>query len=301
MFEPRLHLLFRNKLHGFHLDDGRTELSSRPDPEFSSRKTVRGEVVAEVQPSLDNLPRSLSEISIDVGLTPKKPNERTFISHLGSLASSFSLLPPEMIFSTSAEELLQDKDHSKKKPAVYVAFATSHPLETDAVRKWLCDHISPRHIYTDAEKDGWAEWCEEIETRRGIVLFHDERPLYWDLKHLSRYLSSSASIACYNMSFADHDSGTTSCTISRLFPRGTAIFITETSMLEYPEASLYAMRWFEKSSREKVESWKLCLIPNPTEWIIRRAQESEGKDRQGCVSTVFAHDSGMLTRVQLLP
>ncbi|EXJ80040.1 hypothetical protein A1O3_08326 [Capronia epimyces CBS 606.96] len=236
----------------------------------------------DAQGSIDALPPYVHNGATNPNSTPKSQNAQVSISHqnLVKPALSSSSPPPVISFSIDVKDLLHAKDGSKRKPALYIAFAASHPVQANAVKRWLGDHVSVRHVYTDAEKAGWAEWCEEIDTKSGSIFFHDERPLYCDLKYFSRCLASAAGIACYNMSFERRHPGAYRCAISRLFPRGTAIFITERSILRYPEEALHMMRWFEKSSTGKVESWRMCLMPNAVEWILKRIQGCDSKNEE---------------------
>ncbi|EXJ93333.1 hypothetical protein A1O1_01725 [Capronia coronata CBS 617.96] len=284
MFEPRLHLAFRNKLFGFRLNCGPNEgIPAPPHPDNAPNIGQIGHLGAEVQGTMQGV---ISPVDADMGVqisTLGSTNEKALSSYQSLDETDPSPSLRDTIFSIAVEDILHVKDQPRRKAAVYIAFAASHPLQATAVKKWLGRHVSPRHIYTDAEKDGWADWCDEIDKKLAIVLFHNERPLYCDLKYFSRYLSSTAGISCYEMSFQYHKDATSHCAISRLFPRGAAIFITERSMRKFPEESLYAMRWFQKSSAKKVESWKMCLMPNAVDWILRQAQECGSEDRQNYI------------------
>ncbi|KAL2410932.1 hypothetical protein ABEF91_001445 [Exophiala dermatitidis] len=288
MFEPRLHLLVRNKLPGFRLASDPVDVAAQPPRPGAVHTAVplfHMEGVVQSPNQISTPPSVESTNDLDIWPIPTSMRSSSSLQNaLGGARAGLANFPlTDIIFSTNMEDLLQIKDGSKRKLAIFLAFTVSHPIQANSVQKWLCSHINPRYIYTDAEKDGWSEWVEEIATKRGLIMFHEEHPSYCDLKLLSRYLASQARISCFSLSFEPRDDGLVYCAASKIFPRGTALFITERAMLRYPEESLHAMQWFAKSSVRKFDSWRLCLIPDAVEWILNQAGECESQNQQSYI------------------
>jgi hypothetical protein len=63
--------------------------------------------------------------------------------------------------------------------------------------------------------------------------------------------------------------------IERLFPNGTAILLTESSMTQQPERTLAILRWFLETAKTKRGTWKIVLIPNVRHWLRRTAMHAE--------------------------
>lgn len=297
MFEPRLQLAFRNKRPGFHLDplhaaprsmsrqtagpDSRPPRPVAPAPRHDLSGSTTPLATAHVESPLEEPMMFERRSSVQRPVSPRRRSSGSLPTLQHSLATKFSALPGESFFA-DFEPMLFGADKAKTKPRVFVSFAKSYPREADAVKAWLRQHVNDRNIYTDAETDGWSDWMEIIShTKSGIVLFLDQSPLYCDLKFLASCLSRFH-ITCFKLTFprwesaVDDDRGV----VSRLFPRGTVLFITEHSMMNSPEEVLRAMRWFEQQSRRKAHSWKLSLLPDAIKWILQHAIRASGEAQQ---------------------
>ena len=62
--------------------------------------------------------------------------------------------------------------------------------------------------------------------------------------------------------------------VERLFPNGTAILLTETSMMQQPEQTLAILRWFSHTAKTKRGTWKLVLVPNVRHWLRQIAMQA---------------------------
>jgi len=59
--------------------------------------------------------------------------------------------------------------------------------------------------------------------------------------------------------------------IERLFPNGTAILLTESSMTQQPEKIVAILRWFSKMAKPKKGTWKILFVPNVKRWLRQKA------------------------------
>lgn len=159
------------------------------------------------------------------------------------------------------------------KPRVFIAFATSHPGEAATVKDWLSQHVGPRWIFSDDQEKDWKDFREEVISQPGLLLFHEEYPSYCDMLHLYKFLRP-ASLWCYNVSFNHHGNP-----LSRLFPRGTALCITEDTLTNHADGALSALKWFEESSLGKAQSWKLVLPPDFISYIVARLNSNKDDAR----------------------
>ncbi|KIV87082.1 hypothetical protein PV11_02652 [Exophiala sideris] len=313
--ESRLHIMVRNKLPGFHVEDWVSELEAatsskdstveadtgttsngstmqweaamRPRDPVNQRDTLQrlvternamskhlGAYVGSPSETLTmNKDRSNSTRSPITPITPGSPAQQDSplphgLSDQAAMGPSFQT---QVTFSANFKQLV-NPDREKKRPIFYIAFAQSHPAEAQAITKWLTEDqaVSARYIYTDAEKTAWSDMRDETnlsKTKSGIVLFLEGTQAYCDLRYLAKWVKK---LACFSISLPQPGSFMSS-SISRLFPRGMVLFITEYTMMEFPEEVLIAMRWFEEQSRGKEKTRKLGLVPNVKEWILSRA------------------------------
>ncbi|KAK5211603.1 hypothetical protein LTR41_003064 [Exophiala xenobiotica] len=181
--------------------------------------------------------------------------------------------PAALTFSASFRDLMNFGDRERKRPAFYIAFGKSRPLEAAAVKNWLLVHnISKRAIWSDEEKDAWSEWRSEIGPKQGILLFRRGTSRYYDMKSLALCLYQG--IICFDVSFPGDESWTGNA-ITRVFIRGTGLFITENTLIDYPDEVLRAVKWFQQQSKGKAKTYKLGLVPDASEWLLKRVLECD--------------------------
>jgi hypothetical protein len=171
-------------------------------------------------------------------------------------------------FSAADWALLMAAGKESEKPRIFIAFADSQPKEAKDIREWLSRYVKSRQVYSNTEKGGWNEFLEDVGAKFGIVLFHGNTPTYTELRKLASFLNGNA-LSCFKLSFKHQDNAPLS--ITRLFPRGLALCITESTMMKHPEETLSILRWWNWSitSRATAE-WKLMLIPKATDWLQQR-------------------------------
>ncbi|EXJ61071.1 hypothetical protein A1O7_05224 [Cladophialophora yegresii CBS 114405] len=184
-------------------------------------------------------------------------------------------------FPANFDAMIFGPDRTQKRPRVFIAFANSHPAEAKALEQWLSQHMSSRQIYTDNEKNDWNDFQGEIRDQPGAIIFHERYPCYCDMPYLFRFLRL-ASLSCFRLSFGDsgEDRSDRRSGLTRLFPRGTVLCVTEDSMKNHSEGALLAMKWFEDASVGKVQFWKLVLLPDFLSWILRQIDAVEHEVQQ---------------------
>lgn len=149
---------------------------------------------------------------------------------------------------------------------IFIAFANLFPYEARVLREWLSGLVKARNIFSDTEKDGWEEFLESSEKKVGVVLFHQKLPNFTSLKELSVRLQGDT-LVCFNIS---SDDKTERFLFERIFPRGTAVCITEYCMTEFLEPTLEILRWFEFTTKQKKSNWKLVLFPDAVNKCMQR-------------------------------
>ncbi|KIW99429.1 uncharacterized protein Z518_11168 [Rhinocladiella mackenziei CBS 650.93] len=264
MFTPRLHVAVRNTIPEYGRD-----IFPPVDSSHSTPRHVGGHAQSSVEIPLPTTPTPIG--LIDTPKSPIPPNRLT--SHESpDRTPSTSGISHKISLSSHFEEFLTITGKKERKPRFYIAFAESHPFEAEAIQNRLERHVHGRYIYKSSEKEAWDAWVADTDKREGVILFHEDNPVYCDLKGFYKCLWMP-SFAFYNLSFPpfDHDH---SIQIQRLFPRGNTLLITENSMIHSSKEALFAMQWFEQLSIGKVQSWKLCLVPNAAEWISRQIMRS---------------------------
>jgi hypothetical protein len=184
-------------------------------------------------------------------------------------------------FPANFDAMMFGLDRTQKRPRVFITFAESHPAEAKALVEWLSQLMSPRQIYTDEVKSDWSDFQGEIGDQPGVVIFNERYPCYCDMPYLYKYLRP-ASLSCFNLTFREsgrHSPGRRYA-LTRLFPRGTVLCITEDSMKNHSDGALLAMKWFDAASVGKFQSWKLILLPDFLSWILRQIDEVEQEVQQ---------------------
>lgn len=167
---------------------------------------------------------------------------------------------PHSLSTADFHYLTTISTHAKASPTnarIFIAFASAHPYEAQVMQNWLCEYVPSRNIFSDTEKNGWGEFCEASDRKVGVVLFHDKLSNYTSLTKLSSWLKRD-SLGCFNVTFDTMGR----ISLSRIFPRGTVLALTESCMTRYMEQTLYILKWFETNAKGKTSSWKLILFPD---------------------------------------
>lgn len=215
--------------------------------------------------------RRLSNVEDEAPTSHGRPTE----PHASAITPAVptSVTNSQVSFSANFEAITCGLDMSQRKPRIFISFARSHPADANAVKEWLSKHLSTRLIFADDQRDDWAEFQQESNDKTSIILFHERYPSYCELPHLYKTLKSGF-VFCHSLSFVPTEQGNP---ITRIFPRGTVLCITESTLVSQAEEALGAMIWFRDSSFSKAQYWKLMLPPDPFSWILRQAMESSGE------------------------
>ncbi|EXJ65794.1 uncharacterized protein A1O5_11035 [Cladophialophora psammophila CBS 110553] len=194
-------------------------------------------------------------------------------------------------FSAKFDDLFCGWDKTQRKPRVMICFGKSNQAEAEAVKQWLYKYLSPRKVFMDTEEDDWEEFQDNLPNRTGVVLFHEQQRTYCDLRDFCKTLRL-ASVFCHEISSSFHQMKDSNLDprspMTRLFPRGTVLCITESTLVRHPEEAIWAIHWFEKKSLNKQRFWKLFLLPDISSWILRRAKDSHGVTQQKYIDMSLA-------------
>lgn len=279
------------KTHDFHLEKALSKARDLPSVKMPLAVSASKQKSSGAQSDPD-----ASNTGKDPGtrVTSKVPKKQ--LSHLPD-----KLADPNPVDSTARLKIsfpAQFEDLLKMKPQVYIAFTTSYASEATALVDWLSQYISPQHIYTNAVMVSWNTWRRDIMTKPGILLFHEQDPAYCDLEQLATCLSSE--VICYNLSFK-HDEKAKSAvgSVSKLFPKGIALFVTENALIDYPDEVLSAMEWIEQQSQTKVQNCRLGLVPKAKDWLTIRAARVDEDLQEKSVFSVIWHLNPELTLLQV--
>lgn len=199
---------------------------------------------------------------------------------------------PHSLSAADFHYLTTISTHAKASPTnarIFIAFASAYPYEAQVLQNWLCEYVPSRNIFSDTEKNGWGEFCEASDRKVGVVLFHDKLSNYTSLTKLSSWLKRD-SLGCFNVGFETMGR----ISLSRIFPRGTVLALTEFCMTIYMEQTLYILKWFETNAKGKTSSWKLILFPDAIGQCFRvLASPSIGSDAQKTIGEIL----GILLRL----
>ncbi|KAJ9602012.1 hypothetical protein H2200_013571 [Cladophialophora chaetospira] len=287
--DARLHVALLNKVPGFFLvnapvrNDQPVAYKRNADPPQPHPDVGRPRLQLSISDdasyvqSPTNLPTPLTAAPIDraptfLAQTPKSPGRRETMPYSKSMdwTPSTPAAESHVSFSANFERMVDGLD-KQQRPRIFIAFAKARPAEAKAVTDWLIQHLGARYIFSDNQKDEWTEFLGELVSNPGLILFHDRYPCYCDIPHLYKFLKP-ASLWCFNVSFRNRDEP-----LSRLFPRGNVLCITEDSLLHHSEGALAAMEWFERGSINKEQFWKLVLPPDFVSWVLRQANMVDEK------------------------
>ena len=295
----RLHLAVLNKVPGVSLEE-HLPRSSQAVPQQQNTRPVQPEAdVLRTQLRLStsnhaidqfqSLTKLVTPMTITsptrIGMTPlqtsKSPDltERRapmLFEETEEWTPSTPAANSQVTFSANYDDMVNGLDRSKGKPRVFISFAKSHPSEAMAVKEWLTQHLPARLVFSDDQDGDWSEFTEDTNTLPGIILFHDSYPCYSEMPRLFKRFRS-ASTFCYNLRFHQTGRVKQGHTITRLFPRGNVLCMTEDTIINHPEAGLSAMQWFGRGSFNKEQYWRLVLPPDSASLILLRANAAQGE------------------------
>ncbi|OAL36531.1 hypothetical protein AYO20_04147 [Fonsecaea nubica] len=193
--------------------------------------------------------------------------------------------PGRLSFQADLAKLFGDVDLKRfgSKARVMICFGESNPVEAEAVKQWLQLHLNPRRIFIDTAKDDWEEFRVGLSDEIAAILFHERHRVYCDLFEFFKVLRHPY-FFCHELSFSfplpglqlENPEADQRSPLRRLFPRGTALCITEDALICHPKEVSWVMRWFEVQSGNRRSSWKLGLPPDISGWLLRKANENPG-------------------------
>ncbi|OAG45066.1 hypothetical protein AYO21_00414 [Fonsecaea monophora] len=193
--------------------------------------------------------------------------------------------PGRLSFQADFAQLFGDVNVKKsgRKARVMICFGESNPVEAEAVKQWLQQHLNPRRIFIDTAKDDWEDFRDGLSDEIAAILFHERHRAYCDLFEFFKVLRCQY-VFCHELLFSsplpglqlENPEAKQRSPLRRLFPRGTALCITEDALICHPEEVTWIMRWFEEQSGNRPLSWRLGLPPDISGWLLRRRNESPG-------------------------
>ena len=246
--------------------------ASEDSPIISSSEVIELDQMATKRGNESNLPKSPT---VDPFLALKNPDEikEYFNSHYNV---------------TFARLFLGDVPKSSIN-IFCLRFGRSHRDQFNYWRRFLeaCGVI-PNHIY-DTEKGGWAGWYglfKGLPTACGIIITHESKShCFVDLQSFADVLHNSKTANVFTTNLASRTDGTAATHLTQLFPSGSAVLLTEATMIQEPDRAVSIIRWFvqqvqgENGGPPKHEGpWKLYLRPRISVWLMDIAKSFTGVD-----------------------
>lgn len=182
----------------------------------------------------------------------------------------------------SLKDLSWSPDLSKvDKGSVFVILAhkLSKSDRVQQLKSWLVKEGLPSsHVFDKSISGHWADFCRHIENSVCVVLFDKHYPVI-NLDGLAKWLERE-NLICWKLNYlamADTPLQTT-----RLFPRGTALAISEGCFVHEPSATLSVLKWFKAKVSKPYPSSRLVIPPSisfvlPEQAILARKETNKNQ------------------------
>ncbi|KAI9716940.1 MAG: hypothetical protein M1812_005089 [Candelaria pacifica] len=179
------------------------------------------------------------------------------------------------VYGIQFEDLLpQNVKAGKKVDNVFVICPLRFKKELKDILGFL--EGSGATISTEYTEGAWEKFVKRVEF--GVVLLHPSVCHYHEILNLSTMLRRN--INFFHLG-ADPNLGSDEQFISltRLFPHGRAILLTEDLLLKHSATALEIVLWFkEEIKRKSPGTWKLVGRPRLSKWLMDRACKDEGRE-----------------------
>ena len=161
-------------------------------------------------------------------------------------------------------------------PWIFVAIPSRYETQIQAIKAWADEQTSKRFIFTEANE--WDTFEIQLRGSRltGLVFFHSGERSYCELKGLGMLLQGER-LQCHSVSWETSASRKATYATTRLFPRGTATFLSEHAMAHSPRDTLFALDLFHRHSSQ-APYWRLMVRPNIRAWLQQKAVDSGADD-----------------------
>ncbi|MCJ1474972.1 hypothetical protein MMC13_003632 [Lambiella insularis] len=183
-------------------------------------------------------------------------------------------------FGISFANLLpQGNSQNSTKDNFYVMYPLELELEITVIHCWL--EANRATVWSSTEVGEWDQFVSTIEA--GVVLIHEDITRIHLIPSLARLLRKPVNFFSINLRpAATPDSPVPKANLTRLFPYGAAILLTDSLFLNHPQDAARILHWFRVNilASKPEGTWKIVTRPRLRDWILSIIEErpkSEGK------------------------
>ncbi|MCJ1284280.1 hypothetical protein MMC26_003611 [Xylographa opegraphella] len=169
--------------------------------------------------------------------------------------------------------LWQGNTNRIQKDNFYLMYPAELEEEKNVISLWL--EANTAKIYSSFEVGGWDKFTSSVEA--GVVLIHESVTRLHVIPGLARLLRRPFNIFFINLrpDRSKFEDGSSKCRLTRLFPHGGGILLTDSLFLNCPEAAVRILTWFRiYILHSKPDgTWKLVTRPRIRDWILSIVEE----------------------------
>ncbi|SMY21634.1 unnamed protein product [Zymoseptoria tritici ST99CH_1A5] len=173
-------------------------------------------------------------------------------------------------------DTLINKNGTQEIRAVFLMLTPMHQAELEVYAAYFA--ALDVKVYHSGMAGAWAHFRRHHRGTHGLLMIHTDIPL-WQIPGLHNFLQYGSRVFKVGGNVNDVDPG---FTCERLFPIGTAVFITDDLFAHYPEEATAIIQSFVKQHKDKpdgAEFNRIVTRPGVKLWLEKLAEESQRRGR----------------------
>ncbi|MCJ1382699.1 hypothetical protein MMC17_005812 [Xylographa soralifera] len=189
------------------------------------------------------------------------------------LESEANVLFQQFFGITYTNLLWQGNTNNARKDNFYLMYPTELEDEKNIISRWL--EANTAKIYSSFGVGEWDRFTSSVEA--GVVLIHENVTRLHVIPALVRLLRRPFNIFFINLrpDRLIHVQSSSKSSVTRLFPHGGSILLTDSLFLNCPEAAVRILTWFRIYILHSKPSgtWKVVTRPRIRDWILSIVEE----------------------------
>ncbi|MCJ1387232.1 hypothetical protein MMC18_000072 [Xylographa bjoerkii] len=169
--------------------------------------------------------------------------------------------------------LWQGNTNNARRDNFYLMYPIELEDEKNVLSRWL--EANNAKIYSSFDVGQWDRFSSSVEA--GVILIHESVTRLHVIPALVRLLRRPFNIFSINLrpNHSTLESTSSKSNLTRLFPYGGGILLTDSLFLNYPEAAVRILTWFRIYILHSKPSgtWKLVTRPHLRDWILSIVEE----------------------------
>ncbi|MCJ1244237.1 hypothetical protein MMC30_001435 [Trapelia coarctata] len=156
----------------------------------------------------------------------------------------------------------------------FLLFPSDVKEECGVVTRWLL--ANDAKVFSSSIEGDWDKFATTAST--GVVLIHESFLKLHLIPHLARLLQKPVNLFYINLQPTippEPEAPFPPSTLTRLFPHGAGILITDSLVLNHPQIVTRILTWFRFNIlvSKPYGTWRIVMRPRPRSWLLDMAEE----------------------------